>query len=306
MYVDVERSHNIVCLDRSIKHSWAFYDFDNSSGGHSGEKKLAMETPNSSPKDMDVTVAHVGTKSSSRKGNPKYDKTSGGDGGESEHEIHIWTERERRKKMRCMFSSLHALLPQLPAKADKSTIVDEAINYIKTLQQTLQTLQKQKLEKLRCTIMGDYEPSTITTQSQALESREVFVADQGSNTFSMATNMYPNLFPVPLSPPSCFQTWFSPNVVINTCGDDAQISVCSTRRAGLLTTIFYILEKHNLDVVSAHVSSDHYRCMYMIHAHAGGASDHFLEVLSVEETFKLAAGEMNLWLLTCNERVAGY
>lgn len=36
--------------------------------------------------------------------------------GESEHEIHIWTERERRKKMRNMFANLHSLLPQLPPK----------------------------------------------------------------------------------------------------------------------------------------------------------------------------------------------
>ena len=37
-------------------------------------------------------------------------------GDESDHETHIWTERERRKKMRTMFCNLHALLPQLPPK----------------------------------------------------------------------------------------------------------------------------------------------------------------------------------------------
>lgn len=103
------------CLD--IKDSWAFSDFDNSSGGES-EKGLAMKAPNSSsnsPTDMDKTVAQVGQKRSRKGNNPKSDKTSG-DGGESEHEMHIWTERERRKKMRNMFSGLHALLPQLPAK----------------------------------------------------------------------------------------------------------------------------------------------------------------------------------------------
>lgn len=41
-----------------------------------------------------------------------------GKGGESDHETHIWTERERRKKMRTMFSNLHALLPQLPPKVN--------------------------------------------------------------------------------------------------------------------------------------------------------------------------------------------
>ena len=33
-----------------------------------------------------------------------------------EHEMHILTERKRRKKMSNMFSNLHALLPQLPSK----------------------------------------------------------------------------------------------------------------------------------------------------------------------------------------------
>ncbi|CAI0447343.1 unnamed protein product [Linum tenue] len=35
---------------------------------------------------------------------------------ESDHGVHIWTERERRKKMRNMFANLHSLLPQLPPK----------------------------------------------------------------------------------------------------------------------------------------------------------------------------------------------
>ncbi|KAK1549097.1 hypothetical protein Q3G72_007246 [Acer saccharum] len=44
------------------------------------------------------------------------DRGNGGGGGESEHEMHMLIERERRMKMRNMFSSLHALLPQLPPK----------------------------------------------------------------------------------------------------------------------------------------------------------------------------------------------
>ena len=39
-----------------------------------------------------------------------------GDPESSDHDLHIWTERERRKKMRNMFHQLHALLPQLPPK----------------------------------------------------------------------------------------------------------------------------------------------------------------------------------------------
>lgn len=38
--------------------------------------------------------------------------------GKSEHEMHIWTERERRKKMRNMFASLQALLPNVSSKVN--------------------------------------------------------------------------------------------------------------------------------------------------------------------------------------------
>ena len=46
-----------------------------------------------------------------RKGKEKKEKE-----GTSDHDMHIWTERERRKKMRNMFSNLHALIPHLPPK----------------------------------------------------------------------------------------------------------------------------------------------------------------------------------------------
>ncbi|KAB5526673.1 hypothetical protein DKX38_020520 [Salix brachista] len=205
-----------------------------------------------------------------RKGGDARNKkvVNGGGSGESEHEMHIWTERERRKKMRDMFSSLHALLPQLPAKADKSSIVDEAIKYIETLQETLQALQKQKVEKFQGAII-DHEPSEllITSLTDTVGSREASLAALGpSRNFPLTSKMSQNSFSVSLSP-ACFQTWFSPNVVMNMCGDDAQFSVCSIRKPGLLATILYILEKHNLDVVSAHISSDQYRSIYLIHAH---------------------------------------
>lgn len=58
----------------------------------------------------------VGRKRNRRSGKAE----GGGGGGESEHETHIRTERQRRKKMSNMFSSLHALLPQLPAKVNIS------------------------------------------------------------------------------------------------------------------------------------------------------------------------------------------
>ncbi|KAK1264301.1 hypothetical protein QJS04_geneDACA019945 [Acorus gramineus] len=228
------------------------------------------------------------------KGSKSESRGGGGEGGESEdHEVHIWTERERRKKMRNMFTSLHSLLPQLPPKADKSTIVDEAVNYIRTLQHTLQKLQKQKLEKLRLVGGGG---------GTSVDSREAFMADHGAtaalnnnNNWTISTNS-PTAVSVPSRLSQCFQTWSSPNVVLNVSGDDAHISICCARKPGLLTTVCYVLEKHKLEVVSANVSSEFFRAMYMIHAHANGVSDQFPEALAVEEVYKLAVGEILLWL----------
>ncbi|XP_028064501.1 transcription factor bHLH95-like [Camellia sinensis] len=220
-------------------------------------------------------------------------------GNESDHEIHIWTERERRKKMRNMFSNLHALLPHLPPKADKSTIVDEAVTHIKSLQQTLQKLQRQKLERLHgLTPMNfDGQSSIITPQKLSMDSRQAFMADQvssnntnsnSSNALSMSLSRFPPLF----------QTWTSPNVILNVCDDHAQISVCSMKKAGLFTAICYVLEKHKLDVVSAHVSSDQNRTMYMIQAHAKIAPDQLSEAFPLEEIYKQAAGEIMVWVST--------
>ncbi|KAJ9551796.1 hypothetical protein OSB04_015841 [Centaurea solstitialis] len=220
-----------------------------------------------------------------------------GDPESSDHDLHIWTERERRKKMRNMFHQLHALLPQLPSKADKSTIVDEAVSYIKTLQETLQKLQTQKLERLH----GLSSNTTIVPLGQpqrvAFNTRESFLADHGSPTdpFGIISSSSSTAFPFPIFSPTAFQTWTSANVTLNVCGLDAHISICSSRKPGLLTAICFVLEKHKLEIVSAQVSSDQSSSLFMIHARANGG-DQFLETFPYEEVYKQAATEIMLWV----------
>ncbi|XP_057974756.1 transcription factor bHLH95-like [Malania oleifera] len=234
-------------------------------------------------------------------------KTVAGGGGtedDAELETHIWTERERRKKMRDLFNNLHALLPHLPDKADKSSIVDEAVSYIKTLQQSVEILQQRKLERLRGTATTFNCGSSLAVEP----SWEPFVGGKelpppvGENSEAYSHSYD---YKIPTSPMisladcnySHFRTWLAGNVVASMCGDDAHISVCSLKKPGLLTTIFYILDKHKLDVISTHISSDQYRCMYMIHARgAGGSSNQIQEASTVEEVFKLAVEEMSLLL----------
>ncbi|CAA7396925.1 unnamed protein product [Spirodela intermedia] len=191
--------------------------------------------------------------------------------------------------MRNMFGSLHALLPQLPAKADKSTIVDEAIKTIKTLEATLKRLQKQKMERIRGVILDSPIPVTAHQwQATGESSREAFMADQGKSWPSAASSE--------LRFPQCFQTWSSPNVVVSVTGADAHINICAVTKPGLIAAIVYALEKHNLEVLSAHVSCDYFRSMFMIHAQANGAPDTFPEALPLEEIFKSAVEDIIPWI----------
>ncbi|KAK6946099.1 Myc-type, basic helix-loop-helix (bHLH) domain [Dillenia turbinata] len=267
--------------------SWAFSNSDDSGGVSEKKSSQGLMVPGSSSNSPTAVASSEAAaiptgKKRGLNGVLKKGKSAGVNGGDNnegkitggdsdDHEIHIWTERERRKKMRNMFSNLHALLPQLPPKADKSTIVDEAVNYIKTLQHTLQKLQKQKLERLQGITTINYEPSVITAMPKlGFESREAFLADQVSSTNMAITPTNTNSnnsFSTPPTFPILFQTWTSSNVILNVCGDEAQISICSPKRPGLLSAICCVLEKHKIEVVSAHISSDYNRCMYMIQAH---------------------------------------
>ncbi|CAK9315801.1 unnamed protein product [Citrullus colocynthis] len=226
----------------------------------------------------------------------------------SDHDIHIWTERERRKKMRNMFTNLHALLPHLPPKADKSSIVDEAVNYIKVLQETLQKLHKQKLEKLNNNNNNNPSLSCSKIVHHPLPTtREAFLADQASsnNDMSSSTALLPhlsttvtadNVISILPPPPSTFQTWTSSNLVLSVCGHHAHFCICSVKKPGLFAALCYVLDKHRIDVVSAHVSSDFHRSFFMIQAHANGGYDEFGAATVAEDTFKEAAGEIIFWL----------
>ncbi|XP_042485179.1 transcription factor bHLH95-like [Macadamia integrifolia] len=240
---------------------WANQALAFSNSDNSGGTQARDHSSSNSPRAVAPPTLTVGQKRG-RNGKERIDGGADSDHDQDhdhDHELHIWTERERRKKMRNMFSSLHALLPHIPPKVDKATIVDEAVTYIRTLQNTLQ-----KLQSWICS--GESRPSGSTpgaNQGCSNSSRNNQAIITGNNS-AMANSFGVPRFPV------CLQTWSSPNVVLSVCGNDAQICVCAPKKPGLLTTIFYIMEKHKLEVVTANISSDNYQSMYMIHAHANG------------------------------------
>ncbi|VAI43625.1 unnamed protein product [Triticum turgidum subsp. durum] len=162
----------------------------------------------------------------------RSDGRSGGRRGD--RELHLITERERRRRMSEMFTKLHGLLPTLPDKVDKSSIVMEAIHYIKSLEGTVSELEKQKLER-------DF----------AAGGKLAAAANDGVSS-SVAAAM-----PMGMATP----TWSGPNVVLSLSGNYAYIHMSVARRPGVLTMVTAVLEKHGIDVVTTGISSDRSQCI---------------------------------------------
>ncbi|KAM0028571.1 putative transcription factor bHLH family [Helianthus debilis subsp. tardiflorus] len=218
------------------------------------------------------------------------DKKGTGDLQSSDHAKHLWTEKKRRKKMKNMFQELHDLLPKQTPKAKLLTIVDDAVSYITYLQQILQKLETQKLERFSSPSINTGVTSLVHPHKQIAES---FLANGSSSTGPSHNTSCPNFgqFSFPLRSKPGFQTWASSNVVLNVCGPDAHINICCSKKPGLLTAICTVLEKCKLDIISADISSDESKSMFMIHARVN-APDDLVAAFSYEEIYKLAALEI--------------
>ncbi|CAH9100365.1 unnamed protein product [Cuscuta europaea] len=236
----------------------------------------------------------------------------------ADHDGHIWTERERRKRMRNMFTHLHALLPQLPLKVDKATIVDEAAKQIMALQTAIHNLEKLKQERqlllssaarpndgdLSC-IFSSEIPQAAAGRDHSDHGRG-FVPAPGSNkhhyhgdqnviTVQPYLATANNVDDVGGGGGVNYEGWWSSaNVSLSVCGEDAHVSVCCEGKIGLLSAICYVMEKYKIEVLSAHVSSPHrLRTMLMIHARV--TSGYAIQ-FPVEEIYRQAAEEI---LLLC-------
>lgn len=119
--------------------SWDFSNSENSAGDKdklSGKKARGSTSNSQTEMGMEEAAPPSKKKRAGRGGVRKNvegmiigdkGKEEGKGAGESDHEIHIWTERERRKKMRNMFTNLHALLPHLHPKVRLLLFLRECI-----------------------------------------------------------------------------------------------------------------------------------------------------------------------------------
>ncbi|TVU14526.1 hypothetical protein EJB05_38001, partial [Eragrostis curvula] len=179
-------------------------------------------------------------------------------------------------------------------QADKTSIVDGAVEYIKTLECTVQRLQKRKMERMRAQNLGARSSTSTAPPTRhgtpALSTRESTPTDmtQNWNTQAMASSIAQSL----LGPG---QAWCSSNIVLNTTGNDGIISVCMPRQHGVLTKALHVLEKFCIDVVTMSISSDLNQTMFNIHARINAAAPHLSRHMTAEDRYKLAVSMMTQW-----------
>jgi len=148
-------------------------------------------------------------------------------------------------------------------QADKSTVVDEAVSYIKNLERTLEKLEKQKEERVRCGSTfgyGSSSPSMFMT-AQGLSS------NYGFSNAIMGTSSNALLLPAQQQPVAFDKTWASSNMVLNVCGDEAQFCICAAHKPGLVSSIVFVLDKYKIELVYAHISCMGNGNAIMIQAH---------------------------------------
>nr|CAB3495419.1 unnamed protein product [Digitaria exilis] len=228
---------------------------------------------------------------------------------ETEDALHMWTEKERRKKIKNLYSTLHALLPQLPEKVDKPTLVGKAVTHIKSLEGTLQRLEKLKQERMRAqvvVVITDSSSNSATPASsparhpasepadpvireasladmvQGLNAQEALVdklkvaaaasvvAGAGGSSAAAAASRAPAV----AAPAPGMQTWSAPNVVLSVADMDAVINLRTPRRPHMLNSLLDVLERHLIDVVSFSVSSDQSHNLISIQAHVSSMAVH--------------------------------
>ncbi|KAG0578831.1 hypothetical protein KC19_4G052700 [Ceratodon purpureus] len=187
----------------------------------------------------------------------------------SQRENHIWSERQRRKGMNYLFSTLRSLLPHPTSKTDKSTVVGEIIKYIQSLQVKLEELTKKQQQVLAARTLSAFHNMDThrmdVTLPKAFVSNGLTLVDHSSDPSSMTAI-------TALPPPgreSCLASYLGSNVGLHVCGLNVFITTSSPRgRQGLLQQLLVTIHKHDLDVINANISTSNASIFHCLHCQA--------------------------------------
>ncbi|EFJ05572.1 hypothetical protein SELMODRAFT_449119 [Selaginella moellendorffii] len=176
----------------------------------------------------------------------------------SPRESHILSERQRRKGMNHLFSTLASLLPETCSKSDKSTIVSEIISYIHLLRKDLEDLDKKRSDVLRSASpraamaikdSGSPSPSICTTTN-----------DRGSKNAGGGDD-HPGMIQQ--------QSQQASNVILSVCGSDAFITmICASKNRSVFSKVLLLLEHHKFRVLDANISTNASTTFHYFHVKA--------------------------------------
>ncbi|XP_024374604.1 uncharacterized protein [Physcomitrium patens] len=162
----------------------------------------------------------------------------------SQRKSHIWSERQRRRSMNQLYTTMRALLPHQSVKTDKSTVVLDIVNYIRTLQAELEMLSRRR-DRL------------VTTRNLHQKSSQAFSA-HGLTCVDHTSDASVLTAVTTLPPPgsaSCLASFLGNNVAIHICGHHLFVTITAPAQLCLLTHIIATLDSYNLNVLSIAVNS---------------------------------------------------
>ncbi|CAL4887435.1 unnamed protein product [Urochloa decumbens] len=240
-------------------------------------------------KNLDLGLAAAAAADAATGDGSTKGKSSMAANDDGELKVQIIMERERRRQMKDMFNTLKDLMPHVPKKVDKATLVGETINYIKALEQTKANLERKKQE--RALARQAAAAANKAGASSAPVARTAHGMAALSNGWGPVLPQQPAA-PAPAPPrgPEGFQTWSTQKVVLSVLSNnEAVINVCVPRQAHKLTLVLSVLSKYGIEVISMQVAADGAGSLFAIHTRVNGAGG---QNPSAEDIYKLAVSEI--------------
>ncbi|KAH7447729.1 hypothetical protein KP509_01G118800 [Ceratopteris richardii] len=169
--------------------------------------------------------------------------------GMSQREVHILSERQRRKSMRESFSILQSLVPKLKLKhTDRITVLTEVITYIQSLRGALDELERKKADMME--FLGLSGKHRSRRQEDDLQATVTYI-DPGNNLDDKDGELVAMV-----------------EVTVRMCGPDVFLTLNAPQRRGVWSGVLSLLQKFSIEVSNATLASSGNSSFHCIHAKA--------------------------------------
>ncbi|OAE29942.1 hypothetical protein AXG93_773s1830 [Marchantia polymorpha subsp. ruderalis] len=181
----------------------------------------------------------------------------------SEQVEHVLRERQRRDDMSCKIAILEGLLPPCP-KRDRASIVHDSVQYVKSLQQGVEELQKKLVALKRSNGSPATTITTTITTTQISSLPQLAKATSPSSSparDSTSPAIDAGVEDTETVPPKLFHL-VEFHVQLEGCSEAAKLTRCKCR-SDYLSSTMRVLEQLNVEVSRCSVTKmfDHFMCV---------------------------------------------